>query len=155
MTINIWHTQVYLMALHCLSKQHYSLQQLQETRASMGLDALLENQLGYWPQFQKFPPNGSKLTLFRSTGSRLWDMSRFQNCHIGMKLGHWPKFQKLHIYSLSTPWGQNWAYFCSTGSSFTDMDRFSKLPYLGMKLGHFPKCQKLHIYSLCTPGGRN
>ncbi len=22
-----------------------------------------------------------------------------------MKLSHWQKFQKLHIYSLSTPWG--------------------------------------------------
>ncbi len=35
-----------------------------------------------------------------------------QNCHkICMKLGHCQKFQKLHIYSLSTPVGQNWAYF--------------------------------------------
>ena len=71
------------------------------------------------------------------------------------QLGHWPKFQKLHIYSLSTPGGWNWAYFCSTGSGFWDTGQFSKLPYLGMKFGHWPKFQKLHIYSLSIPGGRN
>ncbi len=27
------------------------------------------------------------------------------------QLGHWPKFQKLHIHSLCTPGGRNWAYF--------------------------------------------
>ncbi len=76
----------------------------------------------------------------------------FQNCHIWA--WKWPeKFQKLHIYSLSTIRGQNWAYFCSAGSSFWDKGRFSKLPYLGMKLGHWPKFQNLHIYFLSTPGG--
>ncbi len=51
--------------------------------------------------------------------------------------------------------GQNWDYFCSTGSGFRDTGRFSKLPYLGMKLGHWPKFQKLHIhvYPVSTPGG--
>ncbi len=72
-----------------------------------------------------------------------------------MKLGYWSVCQKLHIYSLSTPGGQNWAYFCSMGSGFRDMDRFSKLPYVGMKLGHLPKFQRLHIYPLSTLGGRN
>ena len=66
------------------------------------------------------------------------------------------KFQKLHIYCVSTPGGQIWAYFWYMGSGFQDMGGFSKLPYLGMKLGHWPKFQKLHIYySLSTPGGRN
>ena len=55
----------------------------------------------------------------------------------------------------STPVGQNWASFCSTGSGFWDMCRFSKLPCLGMKVGHWPKFQKLHLYSLSNPRVRN
>ena len=73
----------------------------------------------------------------------------------GMKLGHWSKFQKLHIYSLSTPGGQNWGYFCFTGSGSRNTSCISKLPYLGMKLGHWQKILKLNIYPLPTPRGRN
>ncbi len=65
-----------------------------------------------------------------------------------MKLGKWLKFQKLHICSLSTPGGWNWAYFCSTGIRFRDMGQVSKLPYSGMKLGKWKKFQKLYIYDL-------
>ncbi len=68
-----------------------------------------------------------------------------------MKLGHWPKFQKLHIHSISTEGGRNWAYFCSLDIGFRDTDPFSKLPSLGRELGHLLKFQKLHIYSLSTP----
>ena len=77
----------------------------------------------------------------------------FQNGHIWPWTwpGHWPKFQKLHIYTLSTPGGQNWAYFASMDSSFWDTSRFSKLPYLDMKFGHWPKFHKLHKYSLNYP----
>ena len=71
------------------------------------------------------------------------------------KIFQWPKCQKWHIYSLSTTWGQNWAYFALWGSGFRDTGRYSKLPYLGMKLCCSLKIQKLHIYSLSTPGGRN
>ena len=101
-----------------------------------------------------FPPQGVEIgpifTLQTAVSEILAD---FQNCHtkyLGMKLGHWPKFQKLHIYSLSTLVGQNWAYFRSTGSSFRDTGPLSKLPYLGVKPGHWPKCQKLHA---CLPLG--
>ncbi len=41
-----------------------------------------------------------------------------------MELGNWPKFQKLHLYSLSTPGGRNWASFPSTGSGFQDRADF-------------------------------
>ena len=97
--------------------------------------------------------------------------------YLGMKRGHWQKFQKFHTYtqySLSTPQGRNWPYFCSTDSGFPytgpilkiailfasghvswDMGQFSKLPYLGMKPGKWSNFQKLHIYCLSTPGGRN
>ena len=61
-----------------------------------------------------------------------------------MKSDHWPK---LHIQSLSTPRGWNWAYFRSTGNGFRNTGHFSKLPYLGIKLGNWPKFQKFHIYS--------
>ncbi len=94
--------------------------------------------------------------IFYSTDSGFRDIGRFSKLpYLGMKLGHQPKFQKLHIYPLSTPRGQNWAYFSSTGSGFRDTGQFSKLPYLGMKLGKRPKLQKPHIYPLSTSRGRN
>ncbi len=43
---------------------------------------------------------------------------------------------------------RNWAYFCSTGSSFWDIGRFSKVSYLGMKLGLLTKIPKLIAYIL-------
>ncbi len=76
--------------------------------------------------------------IFALRGSGLRDTGQCSNLpYLDMKLGKWPKFQKLHIYPLSTPGGQNWAYFCSTGSVFWDMGQFSKLPYLGMTLVTF------------------
>ncbi len=94
-----------------------------------------------------------------SMGSGFWDTGQVSKLpYLGMKLLKWSKFQKLHINSVSTPQGRNWAYFGSTGSVFRDtwdMGHFSKLPYLGMKLGKWPKFQKLHIYSVSTPGGRD
>ncbi len=80
--------------------------------------------------------------------------------YLGMKLGHPPKFQKLPIYPLSTSGGggcPKLSYFRSMSSSFRDMGRFSKWPYLGMKVGYWPKCQKSHILCefLSTPGGQN
>ncbi len=84
--------------------------------------------------------------------------TNFQNCH-DLYIWAWNlasnKRSRNCIYSLSTPRGWNWGYFCSTGSSFRNMGWFSKLPYLGMKLGHWPKFQKLHIYSYSTQGSRN
>ncbi len=56
---------------------------------------------------------------------------------------------------LSTPGGQNWAYFLSTSSGFWDTGRFWKLPYLGMKPGIWKKVQKLHMHPLSAPGGPN
>ncbi len=120
----------------------------------MGLDALLQNQFGHLPKFHIYSlSRGSKLSLLLLYGQWFPRFSKLP--YLRMKLGHWPKCQKLHIYPLSTPWGQNSAYFCSTGSGFWDINPFSKLPYLGMKLGKWPKFQKLHIYPLSTPGGRN
>ena len=80
------------------------------------------------------------------------DTDRFSKLpYLGIKLGHWPMCQMLHIWSLSTSGGRNWAYFHSTGSGFRDTGRFSKLPYLGMKLAKWPKFQKLHIYTPFVP----
>ncbi len=70
------------------------------------------------------------------------------------QLGHGPKFQKLHIYSLSTPGGQHWVYFCSTGSGFRDMGRFSKLPYLARNLS-IGQSSRSYTQALSTPGGWN
>ena len=65
-------------------------------------------------------------------------------------IGHLPKFHKFHIFSISTSGVENELIFHSMSSSFLDMWRFSKLPYLGMKLGKLPKFQKLHVYPLST-----
>ncbi len=68
----------------------------------------------------------------------------------------WQKHMVIdHSSGTCTYGGRNWAYFCSTGSSFWDTGQFLKLPYLGMKLGKWPKFQTLNIYSLYIPRGRN
>ncbi len=74
-----------------------------------------------------------------------------ENCNLFLMFKCDKNIQKLHIYSLSTSGGKNWACFRSTGSGFRDMGQFLKSPYLGMKLGHWPKCQKLYIYFLNYP----
>ncbi len=78
-------------------------------------------------------PHGSKVSLLSHYGQQ------FPRCGVALKIaifGHetWPlaKVQKLHIHSLSTLGGRNWAYFCSKGSDFRDTGRISKLIYLGM-----------------------
>ncbi len=101
-----------------------------------------------------FYPRGSLYFRFMSSG--FCDTGRYSELpYLAMKHGKWPKFRKLHIYSLCTPVGRNWAYFPSMGTGFRDTGRLLKLPYLGMKLGHGPKWQKLHIYSFSPPRGRN
>ncbi len=96
-----------------------------------------------------FYPRGSKLGLFwphRQSFSRYGPIFKLAI------FGHdtWPlaKFQKLHIDSLSTPGGRNWACFHSIISGFGDTGQlFSKLPYLGM-------IPEAHILSF-SPSGRN
>ena len=65
----------------------------------------------------------------------------FQNCHTwAWNLPTGKSSETAHTLSFyprgSTPEGWNWAYICSTDSSFWDTGRFSKLPYLDIKLGH-------------------
>ncbi len=102
-----------------------------------------------------FYPRGSKMSLFSFYGQRFVSeiLAVFQNCHIWAGSFCIGKSSRICTYALFLhPRGRNWVYFRSTGSSFRDIGRFSKLPYLGMKLGHWPKFQKLHIYSLSSPG---
>ena len=175
----------------------------------MGLETLLENQLGHMANVPEvahtlsFYPKGRSRVYFSSMGIGFWDTGRFSKLpYLGMKpaidqssrsctytlstpgggvetelifalwaavseiranfqnsyiwawnLASGRSFQKLHICSLSTPGGRNWAYFCSRGSGFWDTGQFSNLPYLRMKLGKWPKFHNLHIHSLSTPGG--
>ncbi len=113
-----------------------------------------------WPRSCTYTPfllQGVEFELiFCSTGSDFRDTGRFLKLpYLGMRLGHQPKFQKLHIYSLSTPWGWNWADFRSTGSGFRGTGRFSKLPYLGMKLGNGHKVPEVaNIISFCPMGSK-
>ncbi len=117
--------------------------------------------LGHWPKFQRLHIyslylRGSKLSLFLLYGQWFPRYGHtFKICIFGHETWQVARVTEVAQYPLSTPWGQNWAYFRSMGSGFWDMGRFSKLPYSGMKLGHCPKFQKFHIYSLSTQGGRN
>ncbi len=136
------------------------------------LTALLENQLGHWPKFQKLhiytlstPVVGGYVGggggQNQATGSMCLRYGKICKTVI---FGHetWPlaKNSKVaHILSLyprgsSTPEGRNWAYFPSTGSGFQDTGWFSKLPYLGMKLSHWPKSRSF-TYTLSNLGGWN
>ncbi len=127
----------------------------------MGLDALLENQLGHGPKFQKLhihslsSPGGGVgwyLGYFSSTGSGFRDMGPFLKLpYFGMKLGKWPKFQKLHIYPLCSPGGRNWGYFCSTGSGFQDTGPFSKLPYIWVRNLASGQSSRSCTYTLFLP----
>ena len=85
------------------------------TRGSWALTLCLRTNLaiGQSSTYTLFYPRGSKWGLFLFYGPRLWSFSKMT--YFGMKLGHWTKFQKLHVHSLSTPGGRNWAYFQCTG----------------------------------------
>ena len=66
----------------------------------MGLDALLENQLGDWPKFQKLHIHSlSKFRLFALYGQQVLKYGLISKIAI---FGHetWAKSQKLHIYFL-------------------------------------------------------
>ncbi len=127
----------------------------------MDLDVLLENRLGHLPMFQKLhiysiSTSGVEIELIFTLWAAVSQIyADFQNCHIWAWNFVIGQNARSRIYTLSTPRGQFWTYFRSTGSSFWDTGRFSKLPYLGMRLGHWPKSQKLHIYPRSTPRGRN
>ena len=79
-------------------------------KRAMGIDALLEKQVGHLPKFHiytctPFLPQGSKLTLFSLYEPRFLRYGPiFTLPYLTMKPGHWPKCQMLHIllYSLST-----------------------------------------------------
>ncbi len=116
----------------------------------MGFDALLKNQLGHGPKFQKLHihlisiPGGRNWAYFRSMGSGFLDNCWFSKLpYLARKLVHWPKFQTWHIYSLSNPRARNLAHSRSTGSRFRDTGQFS---YLGMN-------SKSCTYTLFLPPG--
>ncbi len=126
----------------------------------MGLDALLENQLGHLPKFQKLHiysisnPRGRNWAYFHSMSSSVSERrANFQNCHIWAWNLSIAKCQMLHIYPVSTPGGQNWPYFRSTGSGFRDMGQFFKLPYLGMELGDYSQSARSCTCTLVVPQG--
>ena len=69
------------------------------------------------------------------------DTGRFSKLpYLGMKLSHWPKFQKMHIYTLSTPWGRNWAFYFAPEAAVTKIQ------------DDFQNC---HIWALNLPIGQN
>ena len=123
----------------------------------MGLCALLNNQLGHGPKFQKLWHS----TLFLSQDVEnehifaLWAavseiMADLQNCHIWAWNLHawlWPKFQKCNIYSLS-PRGSKWSSFSLYGQRIL---RY----WPNVKTVIFRhEFQKLHIYSFYHRGSK-
>ncbi len=128
-----------------------------ENKRPMGLDALLENQHGYWPKFRS-----CTYTLFLSQGVEIelilalmvissWDTGRFSKLSLFLLYGQ--QFSRYgHI------WAWNLAkvlkvahipFFYPRGSKLSLLSHYkqqfprygralSKLPYLGMKLGQWP-----------------
>ncbi len=112
--------------------------------------AISGHDTGHWQSFRNctlhslFLPQGVEIELSFPRYRPIFKLP-----YLGMKLGNQPKVPEvapIMIYSLSTPWSRNWAYFCSMGSGFRDTGWYSKLPYLGMKLRRWQKVQKFHIY---------
>ncbi len=99
-----------------------------------------------------FLPKGGDIELIFTLRAAVSELQAdFQNDHIWAWNVASGKFPEVAHTLLSTPGGQNWACFRSTGSGFRDTGRFSKLPYLGMTLGH--KKSKSCIYTLFLPKG--
>ena len=130
----------------------------------MGLDALLKNQFGHGPRFQKLHIHSlstrwcQNWAYFRSIGCTFWDSGSFSQLpYLGMKLGKYQSSRSCTCILFLARGGVGWnlGYFCSPSSGFWYTGQCSKLPHLGMKLGKCPKFQKLHIYPLSTTGGRN
>ncbi len=105
--------------------------------------------LGSFCTYTLFLPQGVEIELIFALRRAVSEVQAiFQNYHIWA--WNWPSFRSC-IYTLSTPWGRNWAYFRSTDSGFWDTGQVSKLPYLGIKL-----CQSSRscTYTLFLPRGR-
>ncbi len=90
----------------------------------------LENQLGHLPKFQKLhiysiSPSGVENELIFTLWAAVSEIrADFQNCHIwawNLVIG---QYARSRTYTLSTPGGQHWAYFCSMCSGFRDTGWF-------------------------------
>ncbi len=86
-------------------------------------------------------PRGSKLSSFSLYGQ--WILRYWPNFKTVI---FWHEFQKLHIhvYSLSTPGGRYWAYFCSTGSEI--WTNFQNCHIWAWNLASSQSPRSLHIY---------
>ncbi len=95
----------------------------------MGLDALLQNQLGHLPKFTYIPfPGGQNWAYFCSTGSGFRD---FQNCHIwgwNLAIG---QSAKSCTYTLFLPQGVEIDLFFLYGQRFPRYWPIFKIPIFG------------------------
>ncbi len=115
--------------------------------------------LSHWPKFQKLhvyilflPPRGSKLSFnilslydqqFPGYGP-IFKMARFPDV---------PEVAQVHIYTLSTPSGQNWAYFHSTSSGFRHTDQFQNCHIWAWNLPNWPKSSRSWTYTVFVSQG--
>ncbi len=126
----------------------------------MGLDALLENQLGHWPKFQQLhirsisTQRGWSWPYFSSMGSGFWDTGRFSKLpYLAMKLAigqsskRWP-------YTVST--GSKLSLFLLYGHQFLGYGPILKIAIFGHETCSLAKVPEVsHIHFLPQGEGRN
>ncbi len=127
----------------------------------MGLDTLLENQLGHWQNFQKLhihslsTPRGWSSAYFSSMGSGFWDTGRFSKCHIwvwNLPLAKVPEF----VHILLLPQGvEIKLIFGCTGNVSEIRANFQNCHIWAWNLAVAKLPEIAHtVYTVSTPQGR-
>ena len=126
------------------------------SKRPMGLDALLKNQIGHGPKFQKLHIHFLTQDVEIKHIFALWAavseiMAGFQNCHIwAWNLGSGQSSRSC-TYTLFLPQeGEIGLMFALRAVVSKIRANFQICHILGMKLG---KCRSCTLYSLSTPGG--
>ncbi len=117
----------------------------------MGLDGLLENQLGHWPKFQKLrihslsTPRGWNWAYCRSMGSGFRDTGRFKTCHIWAWNLTTGQSSRSCTYTLFLCQGVEIELIFALWSVVSQIRGNFLNCHMDMKLGHWANCQKMHI----------
>ncbi len=130
-----WGHLVYFQLQFCITIL-MDMFQVEVNKTPMGLDALLETQLGHLPKFHIYSlstSGGQNWAYFCSTGRGFRITGRFSKLpYLGMKLGHWPKWQKLHIYFVKYPLSPKYHSVLLCGCPFSRYWQFCIFPWATM-----------------------
>ncbi len=141
----------------------------------MGLDALLENQHGHWPKFQKLhihslsTPGASKLSLFSlygqwfpryglifkiiTFGHEIWPLAKVSE--VAHKLSFYIRGSKLSLFSLYGQWFPRYGLIfkiITFGHEIWPLAKFSEVAH---KLSFYLRGPKLSLFSLYRPIFKN